>query len=239
MMLGNFLEISVHSPDVPESVRFYQRLGFTLIPGNDTWQHAYGVMTDGRCFIGLHAFAFPGPALTFAAPELARRVATLEAAGVNFEFLKLGDDEFHELGFLLPDEQMITLLEARTFSPPNPAELGESLCGWFAEYRLPVVDRDAAAARWQALDFLEGEAPDTLHDSVTVCRTGLNVGLSESRRLRGPSLVFHLPDLAPAAARLTELGIGFDHYQGARGDSLELRAPEGTRLILHAPQSHA
>lgn len=239
MTLGGFLEISVHSGDVPASVHFYQRLGFTLIPGNDTWKHAYGVMTDGRCFIGLHAFSFPGPALTFAAPGLAARVPALEQAGAKFEFLKLGDDEFHELGFYLPDEQMITLLEARTFSPPHPAEVQESLCGWFCEYRLPVEDCDKAIARWKAFDFLESEAPDALHDSVTMCRTGLNVGFSESRRLREPTLVFHVASLAEARHTLMQQGVAFEQRESAPGAWLEFRSPEGLRFALHAPGNAA
>ena len=234
-MLGSFLEISVSSRDVLESVRFYQRLGFTLVPGNDTWKHAYGVMTDGRCFIGLHAFSFAGPALTFVAPGLAARVPRLEAAGANFEFLKLGDDEFHELGFLLPDEQMITLLEARTFSPPDLHGVSGGLCGWFCEYRVPVADAERASARWQAFDFLESDPPDALHDSLSLCRTGLNAGLSESRRLREASLVFHVDDLARCAETLNARGIEFTRREGRGGDALELRGPEGLLLVLHVP----
>ncbi|MBW3567115.1 MAG: hypothetical protein KY410_03995, partial [Proteobacteria bacterium] len=205
-MLGSFLEISVYSPDVLESLGFYERLGFSQIPTNDAWTHPYGVVTDGRCFIGIHAYEFPGPSLTFVAPELRKRVEPLEAAGVEFEFLKLADDQFHELGFLAPDDQMVTLLEARTFSPPASG-LPESLLGFFVEYRIPVEDRDAAVAQWLRLGMMEGEPVDTFHDTATVCYSGLNVGLGESRRLKKPELVFHVTDLPARLSRLEQLGI--------------------------------
>lgn len=231
-MLGDFLEISVHSENVLESVQFYERFGFTQIVGNDTWKHPYGVVTDGRCFIGIHAFRFPGPALTFVAPALRRRVEELEAAGAEFEFLKLGDDEFHELGFFLPDEQMITLLEARTFSPP-PAGIPPSLAGFFAEYRIPVEDEQAAAERWLRFGLLENEPVDDLHGGMSLCWTGLNVGLSESRRLRQPALVFHVPHLGERVDLLEQRGILPAQAPAASATSAaRYLSPEGTQLLI-------
>ncbi|HEX6927841.1 MAG TPA: hypothetical protein VF267_01230 [Gammaproteobacteria bacterium] len=235
-MLGDFLEISVHSPDVLESVRFYEKLGFTQIPVNDAWTHPYGVVTDGRSFIGIHAFEFPGPSLTFVAPDLRRRVETLEAAGACFEFLKLGDDEFHELGFYAPDGQMVTLLEARTFSPPNPADLHESLAGFFAEYRLPVEDREAALAQWLRFGLIESEPVDALHDTASACCTGLNIGLTESRRLRQPALIFHARGLGERLHVMESRGVlAMQRYEDRNTGVLQaarLEAPEGTPLLL-------
>lgn len=233
-MLGEFLEISVHSGKVLESLQFYERLGFTQLRCNDTWTHPYGVVTDGRCFIGLHAYAFPSPSLTFVAPGLRARVDALEGAGVTYEFLKLADDAFHELGFLAPDEQMVTLLEARTFSPPGPEPLAQSLLGYFAEYRLPVDDRDAALTQWLRYGLIEGEPADTLHDSVSVCCTGLNIGLTESRRVKQPLLVFHAGALAERLDALAPRGIEADARieEGGHLRAFRITAPEGTPLLV-------
>lgn len=234
-MLGSFLEISVHSPDVLESLTFYEKLGFTQLATNDAWTHPYGVVTDGRCFIGIHAYSFPGPSLTFVAPELRRRVDDLEAAGAEFEFLKLADDQFHELGFFAPDEQIVTLLEARTFSPPAPQALRESLLGYFAEYRIPVEDRDAALTQWLRYGLIENDAADSLHDSVSACCTGLNIGLTESRRVSGPTLVFHVTGLREQLARLETRGIEPRRVHGSsagKSATATIVAPEGTTLLL-------
>lgn len=234
-MLGEFLEISVHSDDVLESLRFYERLGFTQVATNDAWTHPYGVVTDGRCVLGIHAFEFPGPSLTFAAPGLRKRVEPLEAAGAEFEFLKLGDDEFHELGFFMPDEQIVTLLEARTFTPPPPAGVAPALTGFFAEYLLPVEDRAFARDRWLAFGMIENDAVETLHDTASLCCTGLNIGLTESRQVKQPALVFHVPDLAHCLAELEPRGIvPLPERRGARPPAAmaRLQAPEGTPLWL-------
>lgn len=234
-MLGQFLEISVHSSDVLASLQFYEKLGFTQVATNDAWTHPYGVVTDGRCVIGVHAFDFPAPSLTFVAPGLRKRVEPLEAAGAEFEFLKLADDEFHELGFFLPDEQMVTLLEARTFSPPQLDTIAPALTGFFAEYRIPVEDRDSARERWLQFELLDNEPVDALHDAASLCCTGLNIGLTESRQVKRPLLVFHVDDLAECRSTLEQRGIVAEQpRQLPRGDAprLRLHAPEGTELLL-------
>lgn len=235
-MLGSFLEISVHSPDVLASIQFYEKLGFAQVPTNDAWTHPYGVVTDGRCFIGIHAYSFPGPSLTFVAPELRRRVEELESAGADFEFLKLADDQFHELGFFAPDEQIVTLLEARTFSPPDPHSVSESLLGYFAEYRIPVEDRETALAQWLRFGLIENEPADAVHDSVSACCTGLNIGLTESRRVKRPTLVFHVANLREQLALLEQRGIiAHDVHEPrkpAEPLAATLLAPDSTPLLL-------
>ena len=71
-MLGRFLEISVHAPNVLESLEFYQKLGFTQAQVGEAWAHPYAVVSDGRLFIGLHQYEFDSPSLTFVKPDLSR-----------------------------------------------------------------------------------------------------------------------------------------------------------------------
>ncbi|HEX6929575.1 MAG TPA: hypothetical protein VF267_10015 [Gammaproteobacteria bacterium] len=221
------------SADVLESLRFYERLGFTQVPVNDTWTHPYGVVTDGRCFIGIHGYPFAGPSLTFVAPGLRNRVEALEGAGAQFEFLKLGDDEFHELGFLAPDDQMVTLLEARTFSPPDTRNCRDSELGFFAEYRIPVDDRDAAQKQWRRFGLLESEPVDAFHDTVSACCTGLNIGLTEARRVRRPLLVFHAAGLPERLDRLAARGIlPARQPEGRNAQAADIVAPEGTAILV-------
>ena len=54
LMLGRFLEISLHTPDIQESLEFYESLGFAQASVGEIWPHPYAVVTDGRLFLGLH-----------------------------------------------------------------------------------------------------------------------------------------------------------------------------------------
>lgn len=232
-MLGQFLEISVHSPQVLESLQWFERLGFTQIRSNDTWNHAYGIATDGRCFIGVHEYEFPSPSLTFVAPDLRKRVEPLEAAGADFEFLKLADTEFHELGFFAPEEQMVCLIEARTFSPPAIDSIDNSLLGYFHELRLPVEDEEAALEQWLRYGLIEHESESSLRQAAAACCTGLNLAFSESRNIRKPTLVFEHEDLEALAALLDARDVKYRRHDK---DGLRLDGPGGISLQVSGPR---
>ena len=152
-MLGTFLEISVYAPDIRESVAFYEALGFQHATVGETWSHPYAVLSDGRIAIGLHRYEFESPSLTYVRPGLADHLETLRENGIKFEFCKTGDEDFHEAGFFDPNNLMVTLLEARTFSPPFFENDSFSLLGHFEELSLPVRSADASTAFWQCFSI--------------------------------------------------------------------------------------
>ena len=79
-MLGRFLEISVHTPDIQASLGFYESLGFRQTSVSETWPYPYAVVTDGRLFLGLHGAHIRSPALTFVLPQLSRSIEALREA---------------------------------------------------------------------------------------------------------------------------------------------------------------
>ncbi len=162
-MLGRFLEISVRSSDIPESLAFYESLGFVQAPVGDTWSHPYAVITDGRLHLGLHGREIESPTLTWVRPDLASHVRQLQALGVDLTVERLGEDALHEIGFLDPSGQMITLLEARTFSSPALAPTHASRLGYFEEFGLPTADLERATAFWDAvLTFSDPAMPERI-----------------------------------------------------------------------------
>lgn len=227
-MLGEFLEVSLSTPDILASVEFYHKLGFSPASTGETWKHPYAVMTDGRLYLGLHKYEFDSPALTFVLPELRRHLEGFEQLGIEFEFSKIGLDEFNEVGFLDPDGQMITLLEARTYSPVHAGHINPSLCGYFLEYRLGVRDRAASVRFWEALGFVMTGEQDEPVPYAQASRNRINLGLLQARRSSEPALLFANSDL-DLAAQLFEAR-GLDVKQTPEG--LQLQAPEGTLLLL-------
>lgn len=207
-MLGEFLEISVDCRDVLDSVRFYEDLGFVQVPVGETWSHRYGVVTDGRVMLGLHDFRFPSPSLTFVISDLRNRIEAFETAGVAFEFIKVADSEFNEAGFFAPDRQIVTLLEARTFSPPSLSQTDFSLLGYFSDYRLPVRARGRAQSVWESLGFVAMDRADEPWRRAEMVRTGLNVVLDEDPDLARPALAFADPDMDAVIEKLR-----FDHRE--------------------------
>ena len=230
-MLGDFLEVSLSTRDILASVEFYHKLGFSEAPTGDSWKHPYTVMTDGRLYIGLHRRDAPSPALSFVLPELTRRMGGFEALGIEFAVNNIELHHFNELGFLDPDGQMVTLLEARTYSPVHDAHLPPTLCGYFMEYRLPVRDRAASMRFWESLGLIVEPGEDSGYAQASWA--GINLGLSQAARRRGPELVFAHSALDEIEPLLELRGLTIQND----ADGLRLPTPEGITLLLRPNQA--
>lgn len=239
-MLGRFLELSVYAPSVLESLEFYQKLGFTQAEVGDSWSHPYGVVTDGRVFIGLHQYEFDSPSLTFVKPDLLHHADTLERSGIEFAFRKLGNDVFNEVGFHDPDRVMITLLEARTFSPPPRDGIETSWCGYFSEIGLPARDPDRSKDFWERLGFVATDEQTEPFRRISLTSDYIDLGLYATRELRKPVLSFVDPEMPSRLAHIEKLGIERSSHlpRAFNGDaSALLIAPEGTALLLQTGES--
>lgn len=236
-MLGQFHEISIATTDIRASVEFYEGLGFTHCRTADTWPHPYGVLTDGRIYLGLHQYRFPSPSVTFVRPEIARHAAEFTALGITLAFAKTGEHCFNEIGFYDPAGQMITVLEARTYFPSERAAHEVSRCGYFIGFSMPAADFDATGAFWERLGFVAHEIEETPYLHRPMTGDGLPLALHRPRTLDQPMLVFSDPAFESKLAALAADGFRIDRAPPAGlapGRSALLRAPEGSVLLLTA-----
>jgi catechol 2,3-dioxygenase-like lactoylglutathione lyase family enzyme len=234
--LGRFLEISIGTPVIRESLAFYESLGFVQAAVGETWSHPYAVVTDGRLFIGLHGRDMQSPTLTFVLPELQLGVGRLKERGVTFADERFGEDVFNQAQLLDPGGLSVTLLEARTFSPPQlDAPLIESACGYFSELGIPARTTDAARAFWESVGFVALEEEAQPFPRTPLVSDGLDLALYRTRAVRQPVLTFEDSEMAQRLARLRERGV---QVSDEMPDTLDdagngvLVAPEGTRLLL-------
>lgn len=221
-MLGTFLELSVWSRDVAASAAFWEGLGLTHGVVGDTWPHRCAVLHDDRLALALHAYEFDSPSLTWVRPGLAEALPAFTARGVRFDFAKTGPEEFHEAGFRDPAGQVVTLLEARTWSPGPPPPPRSTLLGYFREYRYAASDPAAVTAFWETLGLVQdADGPRAIATGITLApRPGLGA----------PVLAFEHDDPATAAARLADRGHAVDSEAGV----VSLRAPDGLRIVIEA-----
>jgi catechol 2,3-dioxygenase-like lactoylglutathione lyase family enzyme len=232
-LLGTFHEFSVAVEDVRASVEFYERLGFTQATTTDTYTHPYGVLTDGRLFIGLHQRDGPSPTLTFVRPGVAQSVPAFERAGIELTACRIGEEVFHELGFLDPCGQAVAVLEARTYSPVDRGETEPSLCGDFAEVSLPVTDFSAAQGFWEPLGFVAADAAEHPYPHLTLTSDHLDLAFHQPRLCERPLLVFRDTNLPARLARLRGRGVSFAATpRGLSSEAALLQAPDGTSLLL-------
>jgi len=227
--LGRFLEVSVHTPDILESFGFYKALGFTELETSDVWPHKYAVVSDGVLSIGLHDFPQASPMITFVQQDLAKRARQMTDHGFNFEFLRLDEDVFNELGLADRDGHMLRMVEARTFSGGDEFD-NDSICGTWFELSLPVRDTVRSARFWASVApvLLRMREEPTTH--MRFDAGGAAVGLSESIALEGPSLCFKCPDRDVLKAHIRKHGLKHQNFPGYEGAFVALQAPEGTTL---------
>jgi len=235
-MIGRFLEVSVHAPDILASLGFYERLGFEQVTTGEAWSYPYAVVTEGRLSIGLHQQELPqSPLLSFVLPELFEHVDALEGLGVEFLTRRLGSDVFNEVTFETPGGHLLRLLEARTFSPSQRAPGATSRLGWFEEIAFPVDDVKTAKHFWERLGFAPVEEGEDPYPHIGLTSDSLNVALVRSEALGRPALVFTDAGMTSRVRALEDTGIEFARRLPARLDPARhalLVAPEGTQLLL-------
>lgn len=225
-MLGEFLEFSLTTGDMLASMEFYRKLGFREASTGASWKHPYAVFSDGRIHIGLHKREPLAPALSFVLPELRKRLEAFEALGIEFAYTSIELHHFNHAGFEDPDGTLVTLLEARTFSPPHEAEATASLCGYFLEYRIPVYDPEASVRFWETLGLIVTPVEDGGYPQASW--GGINLGLQRAGRNARPTLVFANPDLKEKTALLEMRGLPIQRDK----EGLRLATPEGINLLL-------
>ncbi len=228
---GRFLEFSVRTPDILESLHFYKTLGFVELEIGDVWTHKYAVVSDGELNIGLHDRVFDAPAMTFVQQDLAKHARSMTDHGFDFSFLRLDEDVFNELGFPDRDGHMVTMLEARTFNVSEEAEK-DSLCGSWFELTLPVRDALRAARFWAPIapTLLQLREEPTTHMRFEA--DGMPLGLSESIAVTAPSLCFKCQDRRGLMGHLEQRGLDFEKFPGFEGAFVAITAPEGTTLYV-------
>ncbi len=238
-MLGQFLEISIATPDIRASVEFYEALGFTQCRTGDTWPHPYGVLTDGRIHLGLHQYRFASPSITCVRAGIAAAAGEFTARGIELAFAKTGEDSFNEIGFRDPAGQMVTVLEARTFFPSGRRLQDQSLCGWFEAFSLPAANFAPARDFWEALGFIALDEADSPWLRQSLTSSGLNLALHRPRTLDRPMLVFSAANMPERIARLRDQGMALSPELPRGLDpatSVLLDSPEGTALLLIAEE---
>ena len=234
-LLGTFHEISIVVPDVRAAVEFYERLGFTQATTTDAFAHPYGVLTDGRLFIGVHQRTGPSPILTFVRPGIAASLDAFAAAGIRLTSCHVGEEVFNEIAFADPSGQTVAVLEARTYSPVARAATDTSLCGDFAEVSLPAGDFAAARDFWEPLGFVAADETQFPYPHLPLISDHLDLAFHQPAFSARPLLVFRDAGMRARSERLHELGLTVGnaaaHLPGSPASWL-LASPDGTALLL-------
>jgi len=218
------LEISIPASDVRASLEWYRALGFIELTTNDIRQYHYAVVSDGELCVGFHSQGLEQSGLSFVRPELAVLVREALAQGIEFEIARIGIDDFHEAVRSDPTGNPAVLIEGRTFSPPHENAVGT--IGRLSHVALPCMDVEESLSFWESYGFIGVQGDDG--DPVELHTPGLTMQLQNG--VRELTLYYQNDDPGELVTTLERLGITARKTPFGR----ELRAPEGTRLIIQS-----
>jgi catechol 2,3-dioxygenase-like lactoylglutathione lyase family enzyme len=231
---GRFHELSLATADIRASVEFYERLGFSQTATADIYTHPYGVLTDGRIYLGLHARRAASPTLTFVRPGVAAGLAEFAALGIELTVTRTGEEVFNEIGFEGPHGESVRVIEARTYSPAERSPAEVSRCGDFAEVSLPASDFAAARSFWEPLGFVATDEVESPYVHLPLTSDHLDLAFHRPRSFDGPLLVFRAADMPRRIEELRTLGVAEEPLPRgiARDANALLQSPEDTMLLL-------
>lgn len=223
-LFGRFLEISVPTGDIQESLAWYRLLGFCECPTGDIYDHHYAVVTDGRISIGLHSAGIGETCLTFVRPELTQQVPKLQQLGLEVDDVYQGDERFHELILQDPEGLQVRLIEARTFSPTECDTI--PLTGQLRNLGLAARYPDDASQFWQQGGFDSHDIEEE-EDAIELLLPGMTILLRQGRS--APQLNFLCTDKYPLRRMLEKENLKYQK----RGDEISMTSPEGLRINIY------
>ena len=227
---GQFLEFSIPTHDVQESLNFYRELGFSELRVGDIRNYHYGVVSDGRIAIGLHAGGIEEPALSFVKSDVVAYFQRVTAKGGELFLSRLGSEDFHEIGMHTPDGHSLIIMEARTFSQAHLSELSLPIMGHCVEISLGCHDLDNETRYWTDAGFIaNGSTDDDIpDDTIELLTPGLRLGLRTDLPGGRTALRFAPDNFDHALERLERLHVPVRRV----GEVYRVTAPEGTHLNL-------
>ncbi len=202
----------------------------------DTWTHPYGVLTDGRIFIGLHQtrLADPGPDLRARGRRRLRKLARSSGHRARSPPHRRGHLQragISRSGWSGRAGARSAHLFARD-SPPG----GDVRCAATSS-NTACQPRTSQTARefWEPLGFVATEEPDAPYAHLPLTSDHLDLAFHRPRTLDRPMLVFRDPEMRTRLARIRALGVK-ETGELPRGlppaANALLESPEGTPLLL-------
>lgn len=242
--LGNASAITITSPDLETSFRYYQKLGFAEIMRSD-FPFPWIQVSDGALLIMLRSDTNPYIALTFYGQDHTGIVAELQEAGISFTEMPKPTDMVKRYLMKSPDGLNITLVTVPGgFEQPpgptmlnmqqqdyfNPAKYVNKTCGMFGEFAHPVTDLGLSIVFWEKLGFVvlsKFSSPypwAILSDGLAV------VGLHQTKHFSYPAITFFAADMKEKIDRLKAEGLTGYHESGPA--NIILTTPEKQHINL-------
>ena len=244
-VLGEVTAITISSPDLEQSLAFYQKLGFSEIMRMD-FPFPWIQISDGALLMMIRKDNNPYIALTYYPKDIDQSVKIAEDAGIAFTDKPKPTDMVKRYVFQSPEALNISLVHIPDgFTQPkgptmltmpqedyfNPDKYVNKTCGMFGEFALPVADLDVSIAFWGKLGFValsrygQPRPWAILSDGLAV------IGLHQTQEFTQPAITYFAKDMKEKIEHLKTNGLtNFVEVAGAA--NITLTTPEQQKFNL-------
>lgn len=243
--LGEITAITIASPDLEASLKFYQTLGFSEVMRFD-FPFPWIQITDGALLIMLRKDKDPYCALTYYSKNIDKVVGELEQTGIKFSYKAGETDLVKRFVFKSPDGLTISLVNIIDgfVQPPGPTMLNtpqanmfkpetyvNKICGMYGEFAHPVKDLSASLAFWEKLGF-KALTTFTSPYPWAIVSDGLGiVGLHQTNNFSEPTITYFAADMKNKIDILKGKGLK-DFVEKMGAGNITITTPEKQHINL-------
>ncbi|HSN48987.1 MAG TPA: VOC family protein [Flavobacterium sp.] len=242
--LGDVNAITITSPDLEKSLKFYELLGFTELYRAD-FPFPWIQVSDGALLIMLRQDKDPYIALTYYVQDMDKVIADLKQSGISPKSMPTPDkliqrflistEEGHNItlvtyveGFAQPIGTTMLTMPSNYFY--TPVKHTNKTCGMFGELAFPVANLDNSISFWEKLGYKTLSKKSSPYPWA-ILSDGLGiVGLHQTNNFSVPTITFFASDMKDKIENLKAKGLdGFDE----KGNSnIVLTTPEQQKINL-------
>ena len=244
-ILGEINAITITSPDLDQSLAFYQRLGFKEI-FRESFPFPWIQVTDEALLIMFRQDKDPYFALTYYSTDAASVALSLEAKGIEFTYKPKPTDPLQRYVLKSPDELTISIITipygfrlptGKTMLTMKPDEYGRpetytnQTAGMYGELAHPVKDLEVSIAFWEKLGFIALSKMARPHPWA-ILSDGLSIlGLHQTTQFSYPAITYFAADMKNKIEALKQNGLGNFVEQGP--GNICITTPEQQHINLY------
>ncbi len=223
-ILGEITAITITTPDLDASLKWYQQLGFKEVFRAD-WPFPWIQITDSALLIMLRKEPKPYIALTYYVKDIDAVVADMRQKGIKFlqepkpgemvkRYLMRSPDGLNVSlvsiveGFYQPDGNTMLKMQPQDYF--NAEKYANKMCGMFGEFAHPVTDLATSITWWELLGF-KAISTFTSPYPWAILSDGISiVGVHQTTQFAKPRITYFAADMKDKIATLKAAGlIGF------------------------------
>jgi len=245
--LGDVTAITISSPDLEKSLRYYQQLGFAEVQRMD-FPFPWIQISDDALLIMLRQDKNPYIALTYYTQFIAmdKVISELESAGIKFSSKPKKVDMVKKYLFQSPDNWNISIVSniEDIFNQPSgptmlnmpqedyfkPEKYVNKVCGLYGEFAHPVTDLSKSISFWEKLGFKALSKHSSPYPWAIISDGLAIVGLHQTKDFSVPTITFFASDMKNKIEKLKQQGL--NNFSEKNDCNIVLTTPEQQKINL-------